>query len=75
MNNFEEKRQTAKEITKGIMEKMSESGLPPEDTFEVLGMVMAAICAGVPNFTTPQEAISTFLSDFTLSLQSLNDKD
>lgn len=60
MENFEKKREAAKEITKAVMEKMYESGLPPEETIDVLGIAMAAICAGVPDFTTPKEAIGTF---------------
>ena len=75
MDNFEKKREAAKEITKAVMEKMYESGLPPEETIDVLGMAMAAICAGVPDFTTPKEAIGTFLSVFASSLQALDDKE
>ena len=75
MKDFEKKREAAKEITKAVMEKMYDSGLPPEDTIEVLGIAMAAICVGVPDFTTPKEAIGTFLSVFTSSLQALDDKE
>ena len=75
MENFEKKREAAKEITKAVMEKMYESGLPPEETIDVLGMAMAAICAGVPDFTTPKEAIGTFLSVFASSLQALNEQE
>ena len=75
MENFEKKREAAKEITKVVMEKMYEAGLPPEDTLDVLGIAMAAICAGVPDFTTPKEAIGTFLSVFASSLQALDDKE
>ena len=75
MKNFEKKREAAKEITKAVMEKMYEAGLPPEDTLDVLGLAMAAICAGVPDFTTPKEAIGTFLSVFASSLQALNEKE
>ena len=75
MENFEKKREAAKEITKAVMEKMYEAGLPPEDTLDVLGIAMAAICAGVPDFTTPKEAIGTFLSVFVSSLQALNEQE
>ena len=75
MSNIEKKREAAKEITKAVMEKMYEAGLPPEDTIDVLGIAMAAICAGVPDFTTPKEAIGTFLSVFASSLQALVDKE
>ena len=75
MENFEKKREAAKEITKAVMEKMYESGLPPEETIDVLGIAIAAICAGVPDFTTPKEAIGTFLSVLASSLQALNDQE